>query len=57
MKAPLTSLVYFSLSLAVLAQTPALIPLPKTMTVNSGTFTLCPTQPNPPVHSTATVTI
>src|ERR1700722_879140 len=57
MKALLTTFVYTSLTVAALAQTPALIPLPKSMTVNSGSFTLCPTQSNPPQHGTATVTI
>lgn len=42
--------------MAILAQ-PALIPLPKTMTLNSGTFTLCPTQPNPPQPGTASMHI
>lgn len=56
MKALLSTLLCTCVTAAALAQ-PALIPLPKSMTVNSGSFTLCPTQPNPPQPGTATTQI
>lgn len=45
------------LAITGLAATPSIIPLPKQMTNLPGTFTLCPTQPNPPVPGQAVMKI
>jgi hexosaminidase len=57
MKTLLTTLAYLGMTVAVPALTPTLIPLPKTMTLGSGNFILCPTQPNPPQPGTASTMI
>jgi hexosaminidase len=49
MKSRIVVVVCWLLATTGFAASPSIIPLPKQMTNLPGTFTLCPTQPNPPV--------
>ncbi len=49
MKSRIVVFASWVLAMTGFAATPSIIPLPKQMTNLPGTYTLCPTQPNPPV--------
>src|ERR1700722_2649967 len=57
MKSRIVVVACWMLAMTGFAATPSIIPLPKQMTNLPGTFTLCPTQPNPPVPGHAVTKI
>ena len=57
MKSRIVVVVCWLLATTGFAASPSIIPLPKLMTNLPGTFTLCPTQPNPPVPGHAVTKI